>query len=273
MVRMAARSIGSGMITLGRVAIPVKVYTAQSAKSLSFNMLHEPCKSRLKQLLQCPVHDTFVERSETVKGFEFARDQYVYFTDDELKALDSTQTGRIAISEIVPLDTLSPLNVEKSFYLGPDKGGDRGFEVLRRALVAGNALAVGTFAKRGKDTLVAVRGVAAGVVLHECFYADEVRSLDDIERAPASVSEVELELARRLFRAMQSDAFDASKYKDTWAIRVRAAVDRKVAGDEFVVPPVVPGAQVLDLEEALRASIAAAPASKPRRRAERRARA
>jgi DNA end-binding protein Ku len=154
---MAARSIGSGTISFGLVSIPFKVFTATSPKSVGFNMLHKTCGSRLKQQLRCPVDDVVVERSDTIRGFEYARDQYVKFTDDELKAMEAARTGVLELQEFVPADSVDFLYIEKTYFLGPDKGGDRAYRLLAEALEKAGRLAVGRFAQRGKDNLVLVR--------------------------------------------------------------------------------------------------------------------
>jgi DNA end-binding protein Ku len=134
----------------------------------------------LKQQLLCPVDNVIVERSDTVRGFEYARDQYVKFTDDELKAMEAARTGTLELQEIVPAESIDFLFIEKTYFLGPDKGGDRAYRLLSEALERAKRVAVGRFAQRGKDNLVLVRPYKKGLILHECYYADEVRSFDEI---------------------------------------------------------------------------------------------
>ena len=154
---MAARSIGSGNISFGLVSIPIKLYTATSAKSVSFNMLHKTCGSRLKQQLLCAAENVPVERTDVIKGYEYARDQYVKFTDDELKSMESARTQQLELLEFVPADTVDFIYIERTYYLGPDKGGDRAYRLLSESLERAKRLAVGRFAQRGKDNLVLVR--------------------------------------------------------------------------------------------------------------------
>ncbi len=256
---MAARSIGSGTISFGLVSIPFKLYTATSAKSIGFNMLHKACGSRLKQQLLCPVDNVVVERSDTIRGFEYARDQYVKFTDEELKALEAARTDQLELVEFVPADTVDFLYIEKTYYLGPDKGGDRAYRLLAESLERANRLAVGRFAQRGKDNLVLVRAYKKGLVLHEAYYADEVRSFDDVETGGNyEFKPIELELAEKLIQQLDRDKFEPSRFRDTWADKVREAVERKIAGEEVMTPPEAPKAQIIDLLEALKRSVAAA---------------
>lgn len=254
---MAARSIGSGTISFGLVSIPIKLFTATSAKSVSFNMLHKKCGGRLKQQLFCPVDNEVVERSEIVKGYEYARDQYVKFEDEELKALEAARTDTLELVEFVPADTVDFLFIEKTYYLGPDKGGERAYRLLSESLERAGRLAVGRFATRGKDNLVLVRPYKKGLILHECFYADEVRSFDDVETGGAfEFKPIELDLADKLIQQLDRDKFEPERFRDTYADKVRAAVEKKIAGEQVVTPPEAPKAQIIDLLEALKRSVA-----------------
>lgn len=256
---MAARSIGSGTISFGLVSIPFKIFTATSAKAISFNMLHKACGSRLKQQLLCPVDNVVVERSDTVRGFEYARDQYVQFTDEELKAMEAARTGTLELQEFVPASTVDFLFIEKTYFIGPDKGGDRAYALLSEALERTQRLAVGRFAQRGKDNLVIVRPYKKGLILHECYYSDEVRSFDDVETGgPFEFKPIELDLADKLIQQLEQEKFEPSRFRDEWADRVKEAVDKKVAGEEITTAPEAPKAQIIDLLEALKRSVAAA---------------
>lgn len=254
---MAARSIGSGTISFGLVSIPIKLFTATSPKSVGFNMLHKTCGGRLKQQLICPVDNVVVERSDTIRGFEYARDQYVKFTDEELKALEAERTDSLELVEFVPAETVDFLFIEKTYFLGPDKGGDRAYRLLSEALEKADRLAVGRFAQRGKDNLVIIRPYKKGLILHECYYADEVRSFDDVETGgDFEFKPIELELANKLIEQLDQEKFEPSRFRDTWADKVREAVEKKVAGEEVQAAPEAPKAQIIDLLEALKRSVA-----------------
>jgi len=256
---MAARSIGSGTISFGLVSIPIKLFTATSAKSVGFNMLHKTCGGRLKQQLLCPTDNVVVERSDTIRGFEYARDQYVKFTDEEMKAMEAERTDTLDLVEFVPADSVDFLYIEKTYFLGPDKGGDRAYRLLSEALEGAKRLAVGRFAQRGKDNLVLVRPYKKGLILHECYYADEVRSFDDVETGGAfDFKPIELELANKLIEQLDQPKFEPSRFRDTWADRVKEAVEKKIAGEEVQTAPEAPKAQIIDLLEALKRSVAQA---------------
>jgi DNA end-binding protein Ku len=254
---MAARSIGSGTISFGLVSIPIRLYTATSAKSVSFNMLHKTCGSRLKQQLLCAAEGVPVERTDVIKGFEYARDQYVKFTDEELKSMEAARTDQLELVEFVPADTVDFIFIEKTYYLGPDKGGDRAYRLLSESLERAKRLAVGRFAQRGKDNLVLVRPYKKGLILHECYYADEVRSFDDVETGGAfEFKEIELDLANKLIEQLDQPKFEPERFRDTWADKVKEAVEKKIAGEEVIAPPEAPKAQIIDLLEALKRSVA-----------------
>jgi DNA end-binding protein Ku len=254
---MAARSIGSGTISFGLVSIPIKLFTAVSPQSVGFNMLHKTCGGRLKQQLLCPVDNVVVERSDTIRGFEYAKDQYVKFTDEELKAMEAARTGSLELVEFVPADSVDFLFIEKTYFLGPDKGGDRAYRLLSSALEKAGRLAVGRFAQRGKDNLVLVRPYKKGLILHECYYADEVRDFDDVETGGEfDFKPIELELANKLIEQLNRTTFEPSRFRDTWADKVKEAVEKKIAGEDVQAAPEAPKAQIIDLLEALKRSVA-----------------
>jgi len=254
---MAARSIGSGTISFGLVSIPFKLYTATSSKSVSFNMLHAKCGGRMKQQYFCPVDNEVVDRKDMVKGYEHQRDSFVRFTEDELKSLEAARTNALDLVEFVPLDTVDFIHVEKTYYLGPDKGGERAYRLLSESLERTKRVAVGRYGTRGKENLVIVRPYKKGLMLHEVYYADEVRSFEDVETGGAfEFKPVEIELAEKLIAELAVAKFQPEKFKDEYAERVMAAVEKKVAGEEFTAQPEAPKAQIIDLLEALKRSVA-----------------
>ena len=151
---MAARAISSGTISFGLVAIPIKLYTAASSEQVRFNMLHSKCGGRVKQQYICPVDNEVVERDATVKGYEYTRGQFVRFTDEEIKALEAERSNSVEITEFVPLASVDFVQVEKSYYLGPDKGGDKPYQLLGECMRKKGVVAVGRWASRGKEQLV-----------------------------------------------------------------------------------------------------------------------
>jgi DNA end-binding protein Ku len=268
---VAARAISSGTISFGLVAIPVKLFTAASSEQVSFNMLHKKCNGRVKMQYICPTDNEVVERSDTVKGYEYAKGQYVLFSEDELKGLEAARDNSIEITEFVPLASVDLVQVEKSYYLGPDKGGDKAYRLLSEAMRGKDRVAVGRWAARGKEQLVLVRPHGDGLLLHQLYYGSEVRSFEDVDTgAKFTFSDKERELADRLIEQLSSETFETDKYHDSFSDRVRAAVDQKVQGQEITALPEAPKAQIIDLFEALKKSLenAEKAAPKPPKKAE-----
>jgi DNA end-binding protein Ku len=254
---MPARAISSGTISFGLVAIPVKLFTATSSQQVSFNMLHPETKTRVQQQYITPSTGEVVSRSSLVKGYEYARGQYVVFDEAELKALETERSNSIDIVEFVPLSSVDLLSVEKSYYLGPDKGGDKAYRLLTESMQHTQKVAVGRWAARGKEQLVVLRPYKDGLLLHQMFYANEVRAFDEVDTgATFEFKDAERNLAEKLIAELSTDSFHPEKYKDEYAERVLAAVDKKVAGEQIHVAQEVPKAQVIDLFEALKQSLA-----------------
>jgi DNA end-binding protein Ku len=254
---MGIRSNASLTVTFGMVSIPVKLYSATESKAaISFNLLHKGCGSRLKQQYVCAQDGANVERADMVKGYEFAKDQYVTFTPEELKSLEEEGTHTLDIAEFVPAATVDPIYYDKTYFLGPDKGGAKPYALLAQAMRVSGQTAIGRYAARGKQFVVQLRPIEGGIVMQQLLYAPEVRSIADVDITDAPVSDAELGLAQQLIAAIACDAFDASKYRDEVKERIEAAIARKVAGEEIAIAPTVTAtAQVVDLAEALRASL------------------
>src|SRR5947209_20604030 len=196
---MAARSIASLTVAFGMVSIPVKLYAAtQASGGISFNLLHKGCGSRLKQQYVCAKEGVIVERSDMVKGYEFAKDQYVTFTSEELKELEEKGTQTVEISEFVPAASIDPIFYDKAYFLGPDKGGAKPYALLAESMRQTGQTAVGRYAARGKQYIVQLRAVEGGIVMQQLLYAPEVRSIDDVEIGDAPVKDTELNLAKQL---------------------------------------------------------------------------
>jgi DNA end-binding protein Ku len=255
---MPARSVASGTISFGLVSIPVKLYTATDASAgVSFNMLHKKCHGRLKQQYICPRdNDEVVPRTEMVKGYEFAKDQYVVFTEEELKELQEKPTQSIDITEFVPAEKVPALYFEKSYYLGPDKGGERAYKLLSEAMKETGRSALAKYAARGKMYLVLVTPYEEGLVLHQLYYADEVRPFGEVPVGDTEIKEGELKLAMQLIEQIANDSFQPEKYEDEVKKRTEEIIQKKVEGQEVsVAAPETPKAQIIDLMEALKQSL------------------
>ncbi len=270
---MALRSIASATISFGLVSVPVQLYSAsESAATVSFNMVHRTCGTRLKQQYVCPRDNVVVDRQDIAKGYEFAKGQYVLFSPEELKALDEQANNAITISEFVPLDRVERIYLEKAYYLGPDKGGDRAYRLLARALAETGRAGLGQYAARGRQYLVLVRPLGEVLVLEQLHYAPELRPPSEVPVPEAALKDAELKLARQLIEQASTDQFDPAQYHDTVRERVQEAIQRKVEGQDIVAAaPEVQEGKIIDLMDALKASLAkggrAGDAKRPARKA------
>lgn len=254
---MPPHSTGSGTLSFGLVSIPVRMFTAASSQSVSFNQLHEKCGGRIKQQIMCPQCNEVLDRTQIVKGYEFAKEQYVRFTEDELKRLDGEMNQMIDITEFVPLEQVDPIYFEKTYYLGPDKGGGKAYRLLCESMARAGKVALAKFTMRGKENLVLIRASQDGLMLHAMYFADEIRDFGEIDKGKdATVKPGELELAMRLIEDLTAKNFEPGKYHDDYRNRVLAVVESKVEGKEIVAAgPAVQRTQVIDIMDALKQSL------------------
>jgi DNA end-binding protein Ku len=258
---MAPRAIASATVSFGLVSIPVKLYSAtESSSQISFNLLHKKCGTRVRQQYFCPSDEEIVARDEMVKGYEFAKDQYVTFTPEEIQAIEEPPTKSIDITEFVPADSVDMIYADKPYYLGPDKGGDKAYRLLAKAMEESGRFGLAKYAARGKQYLVLLRPREGALVMQQIHYADEVRPISEVPVAEHEVKEKELQLARQLIDQIASDAFHPEAYKDEVRERIQQQIQRKVEGQEIAeVPPAAPSGKIIDLMEALKASLSEAP--------------
>ncbi len=256
---MAARSIGNGTLSFGMVSIPIRMYSAgESSSAVSFNMLHDKCKSRLKQQYVCPKDNEIVARDHTVKGYEFAKDQYVSFTEEEIKAMAEEAQKAIEITEFVPAAKVDPVYFDGAYYLGPDKGGEKAYKLINEAMKQTGRAALAKWAARGKQYLVLIRPVGNGLVMQQLLYKDEVRPISEVPIEEAELKDSELKLAVQLVEQIANDEFKPENYEDEVRKRYHEAIQRKVDGQEVITAAEAPkSAQIIDLMEALKASLAA----------------
>ena len=270
---MPAHAIGSATISFGLVSVPIKLYsTSESRASISFNWLHKKCGSRLKQQYWCPKDEEKVDKDEMVKGYEFSKGQYVTFTPEELKALEEKATNAVDIVAFVPLSEVERIYVDRAYYLGPDKGGDRAYRLLVEALRETARAALGQYAVRGQQYLALVRPLGDVLVMEQLHYADEIKPAAEVPTGETKIKPAELTLAKQLIEQSSTDEFHPEEYKDTVRGRVLEAIQQKVEGQDITEEPAeAPKAKIIDLMEALKQSLAKGPAAedapKPARRA------
>ena len=254
---MPPHSIGSGTISFGLVSIPIKMFTAASAGGVSFNQLHQKCGGRIRQQQICPTCNEVVERSALVKGYEFAKDQYVQFTEEELKALEGEASRMIDIAEFVPLSQVDPIYFEKTYYLGPDKGGEKAYRLLSDAMLKAGRVALAKYVMRGKENLVLIRPAKNGLMLHTMYFSDEIRDFGEVDKGDdAKIKPGEMDLAERLLAELTSEKFNPDQYADEYRTRVLQVVEQKVEGKEVTsLAPQAQRTQVIDLMDALKQSL------------------
>ena len=260
---MAARSISRAAISFGLVTVPVRIYPAvRVSAGVSFHMLHEKDGARLRQHYVCAKDGEVVPRSEMVKGYEVSKGRYVAFTPAELKALDQKATGGIEIAEFVPGDTVDPVYFERAYYLGPDTGGAKAYGLLAEAMERSGLWALARYAARGKDYLVLLRPAFGRLVMQQLYHSDEVRPVDEVPVETRPNREAELKLAAQLIGQIAADTFEPGKYEDEVRKRIEALVKDRIKGKEITAAPAPRAkAQVVDLMEALKASLAERPAA------------
>jgi DNA end-binding protein Ku len=256
---MPARSIASLSLSFGLVSIPVKLYTAtESSSDVRFHLL-APDGSRVKQQYVSEKSGAVVERSSMKRGYEFEKDQFVVFTSDELKALEDAASHVVEIMAFIPEKAVNPVFYDKAYYIAPDKRGGKPYSLLQQALAKSGRCALAKWASKGKTRIVQIRPEEDGLVFQQLLYADEVRSLKDLNIDVVDISETELKLALQIIEQGAQDSYDPAAYEDEEKKRILAAIDEKIEGKQVVVQEAVEatagGGKVIDLMEALRASL------------------
>jgi DNA end-binding protein Ku len=262
---------GTGVLSFGLVAIPVRIHTATHSENVSFHLLHEKCGSRVRNQHYCPVCNIVVEREDLVRGFQHAKDQYVPITEDELESLEAEANRSIDLKEFIPLASVDPVYFENTHYLGADKGGEKPYRLLADAMAKSGRVAIAELVSRGKEQLVLIRPYRKGLVMHTMYYGNEVRDFKQVPKGEnVKISETELDLGVGLIERLTSEEFKPENYKDEYRIRVLGMLDEKSKGKEIVIDkaPEPKHGQVIDIMEALKRSMERVPAKrKPATRA------
>ena len=253
---MAARPMGSGTISFGLVSIPCKLFsTADTTNAVRFNYLSKD-GSRLRQQYIRASDGEIVNREDRVQGYEFAKGQYVTFSSEELKALNVAATNAIDIDEFIPLAEVERIYIERVYYLGPDKGASRSYHLLREALAKTSRAALARYAARGKSYLVLIRPFGEGLVMEQLKHEDELRKMDDVPLDVCDINEGELGLAIQIIEQRINDSFEPSRYEDEVRARQLALIQQKIDGQDIsVAPEEKHEAKIIDLMEALKASV------------------
>ena len=255
---MAARAIGTSSISFGLVTIPVKLFaTSKSGARVSFNWIDRKTGVRVRQQYFNPDNNQVVPKDDMVKGYQFAKNQFVVFEPDELKVLEQPKTDAIEIAEFVPAEQVERVYFDRAYYLGPDRGGARAYRLLAAALEQTGRVAVARFATRGKQYLVMVRPYRDGLMLEQLRYQTEVRSWDEVPVDEGEINPAELDLAVQMIEQRTAEEFQPDDYKDEVRERQLELIQQKIDGEQITVAPSAePQAQIIDLMAALKASIA-----------------
>ncbi len=252
---MAARALWKGAISFGMVTIPVQLFSATEQKDISFHLLHRDDNARLKFVRTCPIENREVMKEEIVRGYEYSKGQYVLVDDEDFEKLPVASTHTIEISAFINADDIPPLYHERGYFLEPQETGVKAYRLLLTALENKGLVAVGKIAFRQREHLCALRAAGGAVLLETLFYADEVRPMPQIPEAP--VSERELEMAYALIDLLR-ESFEPEKYQDEYRLALLELIEAKQHGQSVVAEPVKRDGKVVDLMEALRASVEAA---------------
>jgi DNA end-binding protein Ku len=250
------RAIWSGTISFGLVSIPVRLYTATESHDVHFHLLHKRDGVRLQNVRWCPKDETAVPWDEVVRGFEYAKGNYVPITDEDLDHLPVKTIHTVDISDFVKLEEVDPIYYDKAYYLAPEETGAKAFVLLRQALEQTGRAAVAKVAIREKESLCLVRPYQDVLAMDTLFYANEIRSTKDIAVDGIGMSPKEIQMAVSLIENL-SDRFDAERYHDEYQAALKKLIDAKVAGAPLPAPPSERGEKIVDLMEALRASVEA----------------
>ena len=253
------RSIWSGAISFGLVNVPVKLYSAVSRKSVRFHQLHDKDGVRIQQKRVCPADGEEVPYENIVKGYEIAPDRYVQITQDELESLDPKKTKTIDIEEFVELDQIDPIYYDHPYYLVPDTGATKAYNLLVEAMRESGRVAIARVVIRQKEHLVAIRVLGDVLAMATMLFHDEVvdPEFEEVPGGEVDTKDREVKMAAQLIESLADD-FDPTKYSDEYRERVLEMIERKAEGEEIVVQPAEEPEKVPDLMAALEASVKAA---------------
>jgi len=250
-----AFTIWKGHLTFGLVSFPVKLYSAARGESVSFNQLHKADGSRVKQVLFCQAEDKPIPRTEIVKGFEYEKDRYVVIDDEEIKKVAPQTAKVIEIQEFVKNDQVDAIYLETSYYMAPDEAGEKPYALLFDALKKTGYVGIAKIAMHNREHVVILRPGPNGVIMHTMYFAHEIRKVDEFRTDLNLVKEKELALAINLIEALAAE-FEPEKYKDDYRDNLLAMIEAKKQGEAIVATPEPHREKVVDIMEALKASLA-----------------
>jgi DNA end-binding protein Ku len=252
-----ASTVWKGHLTFGLVSFPVKLYSAARSESISFNQLHKSDGSRVRQVLYCAAEDKPIPRTEIVKGYEYEKDRYVVIEEEEIKKVAPQSAKVMEIQEFVKADAVDPIYLETSYYMAPDEAGEKPYALLFDALKKSGYMGIAKVTMHNREHVVILRPGANGVLMHTMYFSHEIRKVDEFRTDLSLVKEKELALAQSLVEALAAE-FEPDKYKDSYRENLLQMIESKKEGREIVATPEPHQEKVVDILEALKASLAVA---------------
>ena len=249
-----ATSVWKGHLTFGLVSLPIRLFSAARAESVSFNLLHKSDNSRIKQVTYCQAEDKAIPRSDLVKGYEYEKGHYVVVEDEDIKKVAPKTAKVMEILEFVETKDIDPVYLESSYYMAPEGGGEKAYALLFEALRKTGYSGVAKIAMHNREHIVILRPGAKGILLHTMYFTNEIRQVDEFRTDLDLVKEKELALATHLIEAL-SAKFEPEKYKDTYRDNLLSMIEQKIQGQKVVEAPEPHVAPVIDIMEALKRTL------------------
>ncbi len=249
-----ASTVWKGHLTFGLVSLPIRLFSAARSESISFNQLHKDDNSRVRQVLYCQLEDKPIQRSEIVKGYEYEKDRYIVIDDEDIRKAAPKTAKVMEIQEFVKASEVDAVYFESSYYVSPDEAGEKPYALLFDALRRTGYVGIAKVAMHNREHIVILRPGPRGILLHTMYYAHEIRAVEEFRTDLSLVKDKEIALATGLIEALAAE-FEPEKYRDAYRDNLLAMVEAKRAGQEIVEPPVPQPAKVIDILEALKASL------------------
>src|SRR5438477_3558373 len=254
-VAYMASSVWKGHLTFGLVSFPVRLFSAARSETISFNMLHKDDHSRIRQVTYCQAEDKPIERSETVKGYEYEKGQYVVIEDEDIKKVAPKTAKVMEILEFVKSDEVDPIYLESSYYVAPDEGGEKPYALLFQALRESKYYALAKVAMHNREHIIILRPGSKGILSHTMYFQDEIRQVEEFRTDTSLVKDKELAMAKMLISSLEADS-EPQKYHDEYRMNLQRMIESKIEGKKVVAAPSEHVAPVIDIMEALKKSLA-----------------
>jgi DNA end-binding protein Ku len=254
-----------GSLSFGLVSIPIQLSPAARTERISFNQLHKVCHTRLKQPLFCPTCNRMVERNEVEKGYEYEKDQYLLFTEEEFEKIEPESARLMEILEFCKLEEIDPLYFDASYYATPESGGAKAYRLLHEAMKKTGYAGIAKVTMHNREYIIIVRPRENGLTLHTMFYSNEIRAAAESGTEKFEIREQERSLATQLIESLAAK-FEPEKYHDTYQDALRTLIDAKAKGQDVIAVPQVAQAAPVDLMAALKASLAQKPGAQPEKK-------